>query len=110
MKSTFFLMFSLLSTLTLADDTCIKVTLPNQDVEFFCGHNHASQINLSGFKESDICFVGSAQGLTDKINAGLFKNGDYAVSEASKLSGYEVQATFTGSDKKSVKKVLQKCE
>jgi len=110
MKSTFFLSFLILSFTTLADDTCFKVTLPNQDIEFLCGHNHSTQINLSGFKESDICFVGSAQGLVDKINAALFKTAEYSVSEGSKLSGYEVQATFTGPDKKSAKKVIHKCE
>ncbi len=110
MKTAFYF-FSLFTSISLfADDTCIKVTLPNQDVEFLCGHNHSSQINLCGFKETELCFVGSAQGLADKINAGLYKTGLYSVSDAAKLNGYDVQATFTSPDKKAVKKTIHKCE
>lgn len=103
------LIASLFSTFVFAEDSCFKLTMPNQDLAFLCGHDTAG-VNLFAYNELNICFVGSAQMLTDKINGGLFKNSGDGLSDASKIDAYQISMTFWNLGGKAIKKTIRKCE
>lgn len=110
MKKCFLLLsLSLTSTLTLADETCLKLNISKEEPQFLCRHSDVVSLNLFSYHAVDTCFVGSAQMLTDKINAGLFSNINDGIRDAEKVSGYHIKVTFWGPGKTHQKSVF-KCE
>lgn len=103
------LLISFFSTIVSADESCLKVKISKEDSQFICRHADVESLNLFSLHDVETCFIGSAQMLTDKINAGLFNNSHEGIADAEKINGYQLNITFwrTG---KTHKKSVFKCE
>ena len=103
-------LFLLFSAMAFAEDSCLRFMKADQSKMFLCGHEDTTGQNIFAFNNLDICFVGSAQTLTDKINSGLFKNTTAGISSAVKVNGFEINVTFWIQGGNSLKKTINKCE
>jgi hypothetical protein len=100
---------SLYSALSFAEESCLRLMMTDESPAFLCGHD-TSGLNIFAFNDIKMCFVGSAQMLTDKINGGLFINSDDGLSNASKIDAYQISMTFWNLGGKAVIKTIHKCE
>lgn len=93
-----------------ADETCLKLNFTKEESQFICRHSDVVSLNLFSYHAVDVCFVGSAQMLTDKINAGIFNNQKDGITAAEKVNGYQITVSFWRQGGQAHKKAIFKCE